>query len=212
MKTEHLINAIVQDGASRRASMEMRILVALVLGGIVAAALFMQVLGARPDLTQALQSWRFDGKVAILLVCLPVALRATYELARPDAKPRRVLIVCALPLALLVLAVVCELIVSPMASWSGRAIGTNSQLCLMSITALSMAPLAALLVALRAGAARSPALAGAAAGLLAAGLSAALYAVHCFDDSPLFVALWYIPAIALVASIGAAAGSRLLRW
>ena len=94
----------------------------------------------------------------------------------------------------------------------GRAIGTNSRLCVVSITALSIAPLAALLFALRAGAARSPALAGAAAGLLAGGLAATLYAMHCFDDSPLFVTLWYIPAVALVASMGAASGSRLLRW
>jgi hypothetical protein len=70
----------------------------------------------------------------------------------------------------------------------------------------------ALLFALRAGAPRSAASAGAAAGLLAGGLAAALYATHCPDDSPLFVALWYIPAIALVASVGAACGSRLLRW
>src|SRR5262249_19438975 len=65
---------------------------------------------------------------------------------------------------------------------------------------------------MRAGAARSPAFAGAAAGLLASGLAATLYATHCVDDSILFVALWYIPTIALAALIGFAAGSRLLRW
>ena len=212
MKTEDLINAIVQDGASRQLSMAARMSVALVLGGIVAAALFMSVLRVRPDITQALQTWRFDIKVAIALVCFGVALWATYELARPDADTRRALLVSAVPLALLVVAVGCELIASPVESWTARAIGTNSRLCLASITTLSIAPLVALLFALRAGAARSPALAGAAAGLLAGSLAATLYATHCVDDSPLFVALWYTPAIALVASIGAGAGSRLLRW
>ena len=39
-----------------------------------------------------------------------------------------------------------------------------------------------------------------------------LYAFHCFDDSPLFVATWYLLAAIPVVVIGAVAGSRLLRW
>ncbi|HUI21148.1 MAG TPA: NrsF family protein, partial [Methylocella sp.] len=57
-----------------------------------------------------------------------------------------------------------------------------------------------------------PALAGAAAGLLAGAIGAAFYATHCPDDSPLFVATWYTLAIAFVTAIGAIAGARLLRW
>jgi hypothetical protein len=55
-------------------------------------------------------------------------------------------------------------------------------------------------------------LAGAAAGLLAAACGATLYAFHCFDDSPLFVATWYTLATALVTAIGALAGSKLLKY
>jgi hypothetical protein len=43
-------------------------------------------------------------------------------------------------------------------------------------------------------------------------IGAALYATHCPDDSPLFVAAWYSLAIGFTAAIGALAGSRLLRW
>ncbi|MFC6491272.1 NrsF family protein, partial [Nitratireductor sp. GCM10026969] len=57
-----------------------------------------------------------------------------------------------------------------------------------------------------------PALAGAAAGLLAGGLAATFYAAHCTDDSPLFVAVWYTIAVAMLALVGAAIGSRLARW
>jgi hypothetical protein len=67
-------------------------------------------------------------------------------------------------------------------------------------------------MALRAGAPRVPAWAGAVAGLLAGCLSAALYATHCPDDSPLFVAVWYALAVMLVTLAGALAGHRLLRW
>ncbi len=48
--------------------------------------------------------------------------------------------------------------------------------------------------------------------LMAGGLGAAFYAAHCPDDSPLFVAVWYTLAIALVTGLGALAGRRLLRW
>jgi hypothetical protein len=43
-------------------------------------------------------------------------------------------------------------------------------------------------------------------------VGATLYASHCTDDSPLFVATWYSIATALVAAIGALAGSRMLRF
>jgi hypothetical protein len=55
-------------------------------------------------------------------------------------------------------------------------------------------------------------LTGAVAGLLSSGLAATLYASNCTDDSPLFVMTWYSVAITVVASIGALAGSKLLRF
>ena len=68
------------------------------------------------------------------------------------------------------------------------------------------------LAILRNGAPASPALAGGAAGLLAAATAAALYAFHCFDDSPLFVVTWYAIATLPVITLGAVIGGRLLRW
>jgi len=77
---------------------------------------------------------------------------------------------------------------------------------------MSMPLLAAALIGLRHGAPTRPAVSGAIAGLLSAGLAATLYASHCTDDSPLFVATWYTIATALVAAIGAAIGARVLRF
>ncbi len=62
------------------------------------------------------------------------------------------------------------------------------------------------------GAPAHPSVAGAIAGMLSAGLAATMYASHCTDDSPLFVATWYSIATALVSAIGALAGSRILRF
>jgi hypothetical protein len=91
-------------------------------------------------------------------------------------------------------------------------VGTNWAICLTAIPLLSLAPLAALLVALRSAAPQSRARAGAAAGLLAAASGATLYAFHCFDDSPLFVATWYVLAAVPVVLLGIVLGRRLLRW
>ena len=212
MKTDDLIGAIAQDGALPRSSVAMRMTGALAGGGLVAGVLFAHTLGLRPDIANALQTWRFPTKVLIALACFAAALWASVQLARPDAGRRKVLFVLALPVAMLAVAMGWELLQSPVATWPARAIGSNSRLCVVSILELSIAPLVALLVALRAGAPSSPALAGAAAGLIAGGLAATLYAIHCFDDSPLFVALWYAPTVALVALVGSAISYRLLRW
>ena len=57
-----------------------------------------------------------------------------------------------------------------------------------------------------------PALAGFVAGLGGAGMAAAVYALHCTEDSPLFYVTWYGLAIGGVAVVSAVAGARLLRW
>ena len=72
--------------------------------------------------------------------------------------------------------------------------------------------LVALVLAMRAGAPRYPGLTGALAGAAAAGIAALLYASHCTDDSPLFVATWYPLATLVCAGAGALAGRWFLAW
>ena len=112
MKTDDLISAIAQDGALRGPSVAMRMTVALVAGGLVAGSLFVHTLGIRPDIANALQTWRFPAKVLIALSCLAAALWAAAQLARPDASRRKALFVLALPIALLAVAMACELLQS----------------------------------------------------------------------------------------------------
>nr|MBA3446785.1 DUF1109 family protein [Pseudaminobacter sp.] len=87
-----------------------------------------------------------------------------------------------------------------------------SLVCLTYITLIGIGPLGIFLLALRHSAPTRPALAGAAAGLLAGGISATFYAAQCIDDSPLFVAIWYTIAIGILALIGAAVAHRFCRW
>ncbi len=212
MKTDGLIGALVQDGATRRPSVGVRMTVALAMGGAIAVMLFALILGVRPDIGDAMQTWRFLLKLGVTVTCLAFALWACVQLARPDADLGKVLAGLAIAPALLALAFAYELATIAPDEWPARAIGSNSRVCLLAVPLLSIAPLIALLAALRAGAPRSPLTAGATAGLLAGALGATLYATHCVDDSPLFVALWYTPTIALMVVLGALAGRRILRW
>jgi len=110
------------------------------------------------------------------------------------------------------LAVAVELVLVPEAAWRQRLIGSNSLICLPMVPILSLAPLAVVLWMLRRAAPASPVLAGAAAGFMAALSGATLYAFHCFDDSPLFVATWYSLAVLGMTAVGAWLGPKLLRW
>jgi hypothetical protein len=212
MRTEDLIEAIARDAAVPRPWLAGRMAAALLVGGAVSYALLALDLGIRPDVVSALLTWRFTLKVVVAALLLVAAYWAATRLARPETTARDVAIALVAAPAVLGLAVGYELVTLPAAEWSARAIGSNAGLCLVSVPLLSVAPLAAMLTALRSGAPRSAAMAGAAAGLVAGGVGATLYATHCIDDSPLFVALWYSLAVALVTLAGAALGRGLLRW
>jgi hypothetical protein len=54
--------------------------------------------------------------------------------------------------------------------------------------------------------------AGAAAGLLAGGLSVVVYGLYCQETAAPFVAVWYSLGIAACAGLGWLLGPRLLRW
>jgi len=210
MKTEQLIAALVAD-RTRGRSLAQRLALAMLGGGLLSLLLFLATLGPRHDLGPALATWRFDLKLILVLLALVLAAGLCRTLARPAVPShsgRRLSPLLALGAA----AVAVELLIVSPAAWGTRLVGSNALICLTAIPMLSLAPLAALLIALRSAAPASPALAGAGAGLLAAESGAILYAFHCFDDSPLFVATWYTPAALLVVAVGTMAGHRLLRW
>src|SRR4029078_364660 len=101
---------------------------------------------------------------------------------------------------------------SPSNVWTTKLVGANAAACVALILLLSVAPLGALLFALSEGAPAKPRLTGAVAGIAAGAIAATLYAMHCTDDSPLFVATWYTLAIGMMALVGWVLGKRLLRW
>jgi hypothetical protein len=211
MRTDQLVAALVADRRSARRPLGGTLALALAVGIAISLVLFVVEFGLRSDIRFALATWRFDLKVGTVLLGLALAVSICRDCARPDVphRPwRRLLALAGLAAA----AIAAELVLMPAASWPRRLVGSNALICLSVIPLLSVAPLAAVLFVLQRAAPASPALAGAAAGLVSAFAGASLYALHCFDDSPLFVVTWYTAAGLPVVAIGALAGRRWLRW
>lgn len=212
MDTEKLINALAADAKRPPVALWLAWAGLIAAGVVLAAAVFFAVLGPRADIAAAVETWRVALKFAVAIVLAAGASALALVLSRPGEGWRAALPFLVLAPAMLCAGVICELVsVSPDA-WLERAVGRNGFDCLGLITMIGIAPLALLLLALRHGAPTRPALAGAAAGLSAGGVAAALFAVHCTDDSPLFVAMWYSAAIGGLTLLGAIGGSRVVRW
>jgi hypothetical protein len=211
VKTEDLIRALAAD--DRPGSPLGRSLAfAMLAGGLVSGIAFFLTLGFRPDIDGALHTVRFLFKFAVTLSLAAAATALVWRVGRPAVPLARSATLLAVPVLLLVAAVLIELTVVPEGLWAGRLVGRNWLHCLLSIPSFSLPVMAALLYALREGAPSSPTLAGAAAGLVSAGIAATYYAANCPDDSPLFVATWYTLAVGIVCVAGALIGRRLLRW
>ena len=211
MKTDDLIASLAADGPAHR-PLRPLFAAAAILGTLCAFALFMLTLGPRPDVDQALHTLRFDFKCVVMFILAVTTFFVARDMTRPEVTRSRLRpLLWAAPL-LLILSVAVELIVMPQDTWMPRLIGQNMPYCTTMIPLFALAPLALMLWVFRQGAPQNPVRAGAIAGLLAGGIGATLYAVHCFDDSPLFVATWYTLAITFVTGLGALLGARLLRW
>lgn len=212
MKTDDLIAAISADAGTPRAPIGRLVWLGAGAGTLAAAVLFFALLPVRPDMMDAMATPRFLFKWAFTLTLLATAMALILQLARPQPVPRlQLLALLAAPLVLAA-GVGSELISLPSSDWMSTMVGTNAVGCMVLIPLLSALPLAVMIIALRQGAPAWPALAGAVAGLVAAGIAATFYATHCQNDSPLFMAAWYAMATAIVAAAGALLGARLLRW
>jgi hypothetical protein len=212
MKTDQLIAALAADAKTTEMPIGRTLWLAFASGLLVAALIFFLDVGPRSDLAAALSTPRFLFKCLLTLSLLVSAMGLVWHLARPGAVPIAWVVALAAVPALLAGSAITEMIVVPASGWEQLIFGMNWRVCVFLIPMLSAAPLIALILAMRHGATSHPVLAGAAAGLLATGIGATLYATHCQSDSPLFVAVWYVIATVIVTSVGAILGARLLRW
>jgi hypothetical protein len=212
MKTDDLIASLAADNTWHPRPVWFGVLAALIAALPLSGSLFMMTLGVRPDAVASLHNPFFDLKFLVTLALASSAAAISLHLSRPEASVKKWLWLLAIPGGLLGIGVAADLTVQPRSGWLTRLIGANALLCMVAVPLLSLPFLAAALMMLRRGATSRPALAGAFAGLMSAGLAATFYASHCPDDSPLFVATWYTIAALIVAAIGAMTGSRILKF
>jgi hypothetical protein len=212
MDTDQLIRTLAADNAHRARPVGAMMALALLAAAPVSAALFFAILGVRPDVMTAMHNPFFDLKFVVTLALALSAVTVGLHLSRPEASPGGWIWLLLIPIAILAVGIGGEMMLPQRLPMMTRLVGSNSKICLTAIPVISLPLLAAALASLRHGAPTRPMLAGAVAGLLSAGFAATLYAAHCTDDSPLFVATWYTLAAAAVAGIGALAGSRVLKF
>ena len=212
MKTEDLIAKLGADNSRRSWSPAATLLIAAATSVIVAGLLLMLTMGVRPDVAEALTTWRFDFKFVVTLTVVVSAYSLLHRALFPQSGARFPTWLLLAGPAVLLAGVAFELIAMPEAGWAMAATGKNSVLCLTVIPALGIVPLALLVWALRQGAPTRPTLGGFCAGILAGGIAATFYAANCTDDSPLFVATWYPIAVIALGAAGAVLGRYAARW
>ena len=212
MDTDQLIHTLTADNSHRARPVGFVLALALLAAAPVSLLLFFAELGVRPDIMTAMPNPFFDLKFAVTLALASAAIIVSLHLSRPEASLRGWGWLFVIPAGLLAAGIGGEMMLPQRLPMMTRLVGSNSKVCMTAIPLISLPLLIASLFGLRHGAPAKPAVAGAVAGLVSAGLAATLYASHCTDDSPLFVATWYTIAAALVSAIGALVGSRMLRF
>lgn len=215
MKTDDLVAMLAASaGPVKPRATVRRYATALGWGAFGALLIMVLLLGVRPDLRQATFQPMFWIKLAFPLSLAAAALAASTRLSRPGTR------LGGVPLALALAAPL--LMVWMMAAWvlfvaapDGRAalvLGNTWNLCPIFVALISVPPFIAAMWAMRGLAPTRPALAGAAAGLLAGAMGAAVYALHCYEMQAPFLAVWYVLGMLIPTACGALVGPRLLRW
>ena len=213
MKTDDLV-AMLATGAApapRRAAGR-RLAIAVLAGMPLSFAILLAEYGVRRDLVQAMFWPMFWVKVLFPLCIAAAAFVTVQRLARPGVPVRRAWIGIAVPVLVVWVLAAMSWFNAPPEERMPLLMGESWRTCAVSIGLMALPVFAAALVALKGLAPTRPALAGAAAGGLAGGVGAAVYALHCMELTAPFLAVWYISGIAVPVVLGAVLGPRLLRW
>ena len=213
MNTDELITILVSDAhAVETNAVQRRFALALGWGAFGATLLMAILLGVRPDIAEAALLPMFWIKLAFPAAVLAGALLASVRLSQPGVQLGRVPAVIAAPvLAVWLLSAIALFNAAP-AERHQLAFGETWSFSPLTIAALSVPLFGASLWAMKGLAPTRPVLAAAATGLLAGAGGALIYALHCPEMAPPFVAVWYVLGMSIPAAVGAVIGPWVLRW
>lgn len=211
MKTDQLIAILSQDDTPPR-PIAPRVMLRAGLALAVVGTALLAALGIRPDLGQALTNPVTLMKWVLPLTVGLLAMRACMRLSRPEVTRVPAQTVLAFVGGAALLWLVSAMMSAREGNMWVQMQGNTLAICLTSITLLSMIPMAVGMMVLKDGASPSPLRSGLFLGLAVGGFSAALYALHCNEDAPLFFLSWYGLAILITGALGALIGRVQLRW
>ena len=213
MKTDALIAMLAQGPvAAPRRAVGRRLLAAIASGVAIELVAMLATLHLRADLATAVHLPMFWIKLAVPLVVAALAVAAVRRLARPGGNAGPALAIGAVLLIVLATVAIAEVVMAPANARAVLVLGKTALPCVVLVAVLSLPALVAIVVALRSLAPTRLTAAGAAAGALAGGLGAAVYAWHCNEMTLPFVAVWYVLGMAIPAGLGALLGRRWLHW
>ena len=215
MKTEDLVLRLSQeDPRPKRWAPATTLTIAAVATGVIVIVFSGFWLAPRPDLMAALTAsdhavlWKFVFAFGVVVTALPLVR----DLTAPGRATGIASFIALLPFGIVALLAVRELAVLPTTALRQLLSHASWGACLWQVPLLSIPAFAILIILARRLAPTNLTRAGAYIGLMAGGFGAAGYALHCGEDSMLFVATAYTLAISEMAVLGALLGPRLLRW
>lgn len=215
MRTDELVALLASaEGRVPRGVPLRRLGLALAAGAAASLLLMLWLLGVRADLAADAHRPMLWVKFGFALLLAAGGFAVSLRASRPGAvlRSRPLLLAIALPfLAVWALALAALEAAAP-GERAALVMGATWSVCPFNIAMLSVPLLAAGLWAMRGLAPTRPALAGAAAGLLAGAAGAFVYAFHCPEMAAPFIAVWYVLGMLAPVVAGAVAGARLLRW
>lgn len=211
MKTDDLIRILSTNVEPiDRRQVEREVAAAVGIGTAAAVGAVLIFSGPRADVSDARALTFLMLKLAFAIAIIVTASIYLVRLARPGGEMRTKITWAGWPFLGIALLAAISLVLAPL--WHWHTMGTDWLECLLSIPLIAIVPFAVVIWVVRRMAPTDLTRTGALAGLVAGGMSAAGYALHCTDDSLPFIALWYGGTIALCMLAGAVLGPRLLRW
>jgi len=213
MKTDDLVT-LLATGASavEPNALARRYTLSLGWGAFGATLLMAILLGVRSDIDAAAQLPMFWIKLAFPASVAVASLVAASRLSRPGARLGGARGGLVAPVLVIWLYAAWVLLAAPPAERAELVMGRTWRYCLVGIPTLAAPVFAATLWAMKGLAPTRPALAGAAAGLLAGAMAALVYALHCPEMEAPFIGVWYVVGMLIPAAAGALLGPLVLRW
>ena len=213
MKTDELIGMLAAGaGPVPPHAVARRYLPALAAGSFIALLLMALMLGPRPDLAVAAHLPMFWTKLVFVAALTGASLLACTRLSRPGSRLGWAPAALAIPVAFMWLLAALVLVQAEPARRTTLFFGETWNSCPWLIAMLSAPVFVAAIWAMKGLAPTRLRLAGAYAGLLAGGMGALVYCLHCPEIEAPFVGFWYLLGMSIPTALGAAAGPQLLRW